>query len=272
MRRWVLPLEVMVVLCASCAPATPRDYEEAVDGITFTVKGIPGGTYAMGCIPKVGVCADEGHAPGSATTTTSVEEFYLAATETTWDLYQLCIEDLACPDNEADGGDNGWGKQRRPVIEVSWNDVVAAFIPWLNRETGHVYRLPTEVEWEYAARAGSTTAYHWGNDLPCSRARFGYSDDACPDVLGPVPVMSFEPNAFGLFDMHGNVWEFVSDCWSDQSDGSGPFSPYAGCEEFVLRGGSWLNSPAELHVGFRFRHDRTFRESGDGFRLARSIR
>lgn len=266
--RRVLVLSAMVG-SLSCAPGVPGDYEEVVSGVTFTMKGIPGGSYLRGCVPSVGVCADVSNAPGPATHA-DVEAFYLAATETTWDLYQLCIEDQVCPDNEPDGGDNGWGKDDRPVIEVSWNDVVLAFIPWLNRKTGRTYRLPDEIEWEYAARATTTTPYHWGNEIDCARARFGYSTGVCDDPLGPLPVKSFEPNAFGLFDMLGNVWEFMNDCWTDPSAAGRPSADLS-CRESVLRGGSWLNSPEELHVGFRFRHDRTFRESGDGFRLARSI-
>ena len=104
------------------------------------------------------------------------------------------------------------------------------------------------------------TRFSWGETADCSRARYGYVSDECGARASTDPVKSFEPNGFGLFDMHGNVWEMVQDCWTDDDQ--------AACVEFVLRGGSWLNAPVNLRTAARFRHERTFRESGDGFRLA----
>ncbi|GAB5535487.1 MAG: hypothetical protein Rubg2KO_17360 [Rubricoccaceae bacterium] len=249
------------------APEQSSDFAETVHGVAFTMKAIPGGTFRMGCGEADEPCADAewvDKAAGRRQRLVEVEPFYLAETETTWALYQTCIDAGVCRDNAEDGADNGWGKGERPVIEVSWDDVVETFLSWLNGETGREYRLPTEAEWEYAARAGSTTRYTWGNEIGCLDARYGYMSEACGTQAATDPVKSFSPNAFGLYDMHGNVWEFVQDCW----DGSDT----ASCTEVVLRGGSWLNEPKNLRSAARFRHDRTYRESGDGFRLAHSLR
>ncbi|MEM8601135.1 MAG: SUMF1/EgtB/PvdO family nonheme iron enzyme [Bacteroidota bacterium] len=257
---------------------TESDYTEVVEGVPFVMKAIPAGSFQQGCGEADEPCAEEewvDHAADVRQRTVPVRAFYLAETETTWALYQRCIDAGACPDNTADGGDNGWGKGTRPAIEVSWDDVSTAFLPWLNRATGRAYRLPTEAEWAYAARAGATTRYAWGDEPDCSKARYGFVSDDCGRPTSTVPVKSYPPNAFGLYDMHGNVWEYVADCWQPgygetRAVPSTPFGAEA-CREYVLRGGSWLNAPHNVRAAARFRHDRTYRESGDGFRLAHDV-
>ena len=117
--------------------------------------------------------------------------------------------------------DEGWGRGRRPVINVSWEDA-KAYAVWLSAQTGKTYRLPSESEWEYAARSGTRTRYSWGDSIGCGQARYGRREDGeCSNSYdGTVPVGSFAPNAFGLFDMHGNVWEWVEDCWHDNYNGA----------------------------------------------------
>ena len=249
------------------------DYVETVDGVDVVMKAIPGGIFMMGCGVEDEPCTDEEWVDKSHNQRqrqVHVDPFFLAETETTWALYQLCIDTSQCPGNDAEGGDNGWGKETRPVIEVSWNEVTQMFIPWLNKKTGKHYRLPTESEWEYAARAGTTTRYSWGKEIDCTRARYGYTSGECGTQASTDPVKSYQPNAFGLYDMHGNVWEFVDACWEDTNAGrSTPVG--ASCKEIVIRGGSWLNKPAYLRSATRYLHDRTYRESGDGFRLAHGM-
>jgi len=252
------------------AAQSHSDFTETVGATSFTMKAIPGGTFMMGCGLHEEPCAiaewaDKANDQRKREVT--VAPFYLAETETTWALYQQCIDSGVCEDNAFDGGDNGWGKGQRPVIEVSWDEFTSVFLPWLNAQTGAAYRLPTEAEWAYAARAGTDTRFSWGDTIDCSNAKFGYMAQMC----GPpstMPVKSYAPNAFGLYDMHGNVWEFVSDCWTDHS--STDTNP-ATCTEFVLRGGSWLNAPDDLRIAIRARHERTYHESGDGFRLAHDL-
>jgi formylglycine-generating enzyme required for sulfatase activity len=234
------------------------------------MKAIPGGVFMMGCGLNDEPCEDfewVNKKQQVRQRSVATNSFFMAETETTWALYQLCIDAGSCPDNTADGGDNAWGKDSRPVIEVSWNEITGAFLPWLQRRTSKNYRLPTEAEWEYAARAGSISRYAWGADIDCQRARFGYSSGDCGKLFRTDPVKMYAPNAFGLYDVHGNVWEFVADCWNGEPS-PGSSTPDGVCQEFVLRGGSWLNDAHAVRSASRFRHDRRFRESGDGFRLA----
>lgn len=256
-------------------PLVPTsDYVETVHDVRFVMKAIPSGTFLMGCGEADEPCADAewvDKAKGIRQQAVTIEPFFLAETETTWALYQQCMDAGACATNDPDGGDNGWGKGERPVIEVSWYEITDDFLPWLNEITGKDYRLPSEAEWAYAARAGTQTKYHTGDTITCAQARFGYMADLCGKPASTVPVKSYPPNAFGLYDMHGNVWEYVQDCWSEGLGASAQNKHDSACEESVLRGGSWLNGPDDLRVAMRFRHDRTYRESGDGFRLAHSM-
>ena len=164
---------------------------------------------------------------------------------------------------------------RAPVVGV-YRDDARGFIGWLNKKEGtQAYRLPSEAEWEYAARAGTTTRYSWGNAIGRNRANC----DGCGsrwDDGRPAPVGSFEPNAFGLYDMHGNVWEWVADCWHDNykgapTDGSawtnGCFSNSAA----VLRGGSWFINPRYLRAAYRNWGTPSVRYNVYGFRLVQDL-
>ena len=158
-----------------------------------------------------------------------------------------------------------------PVTDVSWYDA-EAYIAWLNGRTGLKYRLPTEAEWEYAARAGSTTAYHFGDDenLLSLYANYGGRNS------GPMTAGNFRPNAWGIYDMLGNVQEWVEDCWhKDYSDAPSDGRAWeSGCdmkEVAVVRGGSWFNDAGFLRSANRFRINRTSRYDDTGFRLAREL-
>ena len=162
---------------------------------------------------------------------------------------------------------------RAPVVRVSWYDA-QGFIGWLNIKEGTgAYRLPSEAEWEYAARAGTTTRYSWGDAIGRNRANC----DGCGsrwDDKRPAPVGRFEPNAFGLFDMHGNVQEWVADCWHDNYKGA-PTDGRAwtsGCGSgAVVRGGSWLFNPRYLRSADRFWFSPSFRFTYLGFRLVQDL-
>ncbi|MFQ5588602.1 MAG: SUMF1/EgtB/PvdO family nonheme iron enzyme [Nitrospiria bacterium] len=172
--------------------------------------------------------------------------------------------------------DRGWGRGRRPVIRVSWNDV-KKYIAWLNQKTGLGFRLPTEAEWEYEARAGTTTVYWWGNQVGQNNANC--RDCGSPwDGLKTAPVDAFKPNAFGLYNMSGNVWEWVEDCWhadydNAPEDGSAWGKENGGdCGLRVLRGGSWGGRPSNLRSAVRSWSDADSRFYNDGFRLARTLK
>jgi formylglycine-generating enzyme required for sulfatase activity len=152
-----------------------------------------------------------------------------------------------------------------PVENVSWNDA-QEFVRRLSQRTGHSYRLPSEAEWEYAARAGTTTAYSWGDRFDGNRANNGSR---------LVRVGNYPANALGLHDMHGNVWEWVQDVWHDSfagapSDGSAWMSG-GDPSRRVLRGGSWVNSPQDLRSANRFWCAPVDRNCYTGFRIARTL-
>ncbi len=167
-----------------------------------------------------------------------------------------------------------------PVACVSWDDA-KAYVAWLANETGRGYRLLSEAEWEYAARAGSTTAYSWG--ATASHANANYGKFECCDGLATgkdkwvntAPVGQFPANAFGLYDMHGNVWEWVEDCYEDSYSSApkdGAARTTSGCNIRVIRGGSWINSlPWILRAADRYRLRPGYRLVSYGFRVARTL-
>jgi formylglycine-generating enzyme required for sulfatase activity len=196
--------------------------------------------------------------------------FAVGKFEVTFAEWDACVSEDGCrhkPD------DRGWGRDH-PVIDVSWNDVTEQYLPWLSRKTGHTYRLLGESEWEYAARAGSTTAYSWGeeigkNNANCSPCGSGMATQT-------APVGSFQPNAFGLYDMHGNVWEWVEDCWHDTyvgapSNGRAWTMACSGEMRRVVRGGSWNNFPWHLRSANRHSYYPNYRTVTYGFRVATTL-
>jgi len=167
--------------------------------------------------------------------------------------------------------DNGWGRDSRPVINVSWDDAIA-FISWLNRQTGKEFRLPSEAEWEYAARGGKVGDYWWGATFSpdYANAKSTAGRDQWP---GTAPVGQFPPNPFGLYDMNGNVREWVQDCWHpDYTDAplDGQAWLTGTCSQRVARGGAWNLGPAGLRSADRDWDDKNFRFTDRGFRIASS--
>ena len=206
--------------------------------------------------------------------------FALGRYEVTFAEWDACVADGGCGDYRPD--DWGWGRGSRPVIWVSWEDA-RSYVHWLSRETGERYRLPSEAEWEYAARAGTTSAYHFGG-LSFEICRYdniidqdwGGREHWCSDGFGQqtAPVGSYAPNAFGLHDVHGNVSEFVEDCWNQSYEGA-PIDGRAwltgDCKSRVGRGGAYNSLPTR-HGRFRFvlnSSQRTY--VARGFRVARTL-
>ncbi len=163
----------------------------------------------------------------------------------------------------------------QPVVCVSWNDG-RAFATWLSERTGQSYRLLSEAEWEYASRAGSTTRYYFGDDAKdvCQYAKVG----GCKEGdFGTAPVKSFKPNAFGLYDMHGNALEWVQDCWHANyqgapEDGSKPWEVDCSNDSRVLRGGGWIGTAGDARSAIRDWNSPDNRNDGTGFRLARTLK
>ena len=170
--------------------------------------------------------------------------------------------------------DGGWGRGKRPVITVSWDDA-QAYCAWLSSQTGRNYRLPSEAEWEYACRAGTTTPFYTGERLTTDQANFNgnytYNGSAKGEYREQTsPVGSFAPNAFGLYDMHGNVWEWCQDAWHGGYDGAPEDgSAWEGGKgaSRLLRGGSWSSNPRRCRAAYRNFNDPDYRVSGIGFRV-----
>lgn len=175
--------------------------------------------------------------------------------------------------------DSGWGRGRQPVINVSWEDAVREYIPWLSKTAGQTYRLLTEAEWEFAARSGTTTLFSTGNSITSDDANFDGTSTYAGSAKGmyrqkPLEVGSFAPNAFGLYDIHGNVWEWIADCYAGSyvgapTDGSAALD-VPGCQR-VMRGGSWIDSPRVLRSAARSHVPAQTRFIYRGFRVARVL-
>ena len=168
--------------------------------------------------------------------------------------------------------DSGFGRGTRPVVNVSWDDA-QQYVSWFAKLTGRPYRLLSETEWEYAARADTTTAYSWGDDFGKGNANCGGCGSQW-DGKQTAPVGSFAANAFGLYDMHGNVWQWTHDCYQENdraalTDGSA-WTP-DDCSRRVVRGGSSNTTPTGIRSASRDRDSAGFRLDYLGFRLARTL-
>ena len=267
--------------CADCAP----------------VALLPAGSFTMGADG-----GEPGRPDGPPHRVTIERPFALAITEVTNAQFARFAEatNLAVPDGcevwpkgavpfeKASWRDPGYGRPPlpdEPVACVSWKEA-DAYARWFAAKTGKPYRLPSEAEWEYAARAGTTTGFPWGDDpnQGCDHAniydqsaagRFNWAVASCNDGQpAAAPVGSYKPNAFGLHDMVGNVWEWVADChvvpYPPGHDGAAPVitSP---CERRGVRGGSWMTRPDRNRVTFRGRDPEDVRYFMFGFRLARDL-
>ncbi len=241
---------------------------------------IPGGEFMMGSLESEEGLYYKAEGPQRRVT---IPAFAIGVYEITFREWAACARDGYCRSNP-EPGDSGWGRGPRPVINVSWNDVVGpgGFLDWLNSKVpGEApYRLPSEAEWEYAARAGTETRYTVGDEISHSEANFdnGVSDFVGTDRGQTLPVGAFAPNAYGLYDVHGNVREWAEDCWHSNyqgapTDGSSWMAASDGdCFLAVLRGGSWGGSPGTLRSASRSRDVRGLRVSYIGFRVARVSR
>ncbi len=228
---------------------------------------LPAGSFIMGS-----PATEQGHQPSEEPQhqVTIAKLFAVSKFALTFDEWDTCVNYGDCPQGVAD---SGWGHGQQPVINVTWDDA-QHYVAWLSKMTGKTYRLLTESEYEYAARAGATTTYPWGDDI-------GIGNSNCKgcgsrwDNTQTAPVGSFAANAFGLFDMVGNVWGWVEDCVNNNYD-SAPTDGSAwiergDCKNRIVRGGSWNNTPANLRCATRVGISPGFRDNLLGFRVARTI-
>jgi len=230
---------------------------------------IPAGEFTMGS-PLAELGAEAQHR------VTIAMPFAVSKFEITFDEWDACATDGGCGGYWPD--DQGWGRGNHPAINISWENA-KAYVDWLGRKTGKPYRLLSESEWEYAARAGTTTRFSHGDILSPGQVNY----DGSVDGSGPsdvnrqrtVPVGSFPANGFGLHDMHGNVAEWVEDCWHDEYTAMAPADGSAwvdgDCNGRVVRGGSWEDSEVEQRSAARtggYKQDQFYT---DGLRIARDL-
>jgi formylglycine-generating enzyme required for sulfatase activity len=223
---------------------------------------VPGGKFVMGSAE-----GDDDEKPPHEVVIG--KPFAVGRFEITFVEWDACAKDGGCVKNKAPN-DEGWGRARRPVINVSWNDA-REYLGWLSQKTGKTYRLLTEAEWEYAARAGTTSKYAFGDTLEKAQARFSEGKSGIGQT---AEVGSYPANSWGLYDMHGNVWEWVEDCYGAgyaEAPGDGSARTIANCGARVLRGGSWDYGPEDLRSSVRYKLPPQYRVDEIGFRVARDL-
>lgn len=271
-----LMLALWLTICP-CAPETAaqevgevfRDCEECPEMVV-----VPSGRFIMGS-PEVEEGRFDAEGPRRVV---SIESFAVGVYEVTFGEWDACAWAGGC--GGAIPEDEGWGRDDCPVINVNWEDA-QAYAAWLSAGTGQEYRLLSEAEWEYVARAGTQSARHWG-ESEGEQCRYANGDDydlSCSDGYEyTAPVGSYQPNGFGLYDVLGNVWEWTQDCWIESysdapNDGSARQAESDEYSSRVLRGGGCWSSPRLLRSAMRDRPvagwERSFLR---GFRVARSVR
>ena len=249
----------------TAAPAAGAVFRDCPD--CPEMVAVPAGSFMMGSPSSE---EDRNSDEGPVHRVAFAASFAVGVHEVTFAEWDACVSAGGCGGYRPD--DAGWGRGSRPVVNVSWEDA-QSYAGWLSRATGEDYRLLSESEWEYAARAGTSTRYWWGDDIGRGRANC----DGCGsrwDDESTAPVGSFAANAFGLHDVHGNVWEWTQDCWNasyDGAPGDGRAWESGNCSHRVLRGGSWYYDPRLLRAANRYWDDTGSRYDYIGFRVARTL-
>jgi formylglycine-generating enzyme required for sulfatase activity len=234
---------------------------------------VPAGSFIMGSPDDEKA---RGNNEGPQHWVTFARPFAVGRFAVTFDEWDACVADGGC--NGYAPNDGGWGRGRRPVIYVSWNDA-NLYVAWLSRKTGKTYRLLSEAEREYVTRAGTTTSFWWGASISTRQANY-FDDDAFgsgskgEDRERTLPVDSFQPNPWGLYQVHGNVSEWTQDCYHDGYAGApldGSAWTSGDCSRRVVRGGAWIDPPQNLRAASRSSDTATDWDGLEGFRLARAL-
>lgn len=255
------PFGPYVEIAPPRVPAAGQRFRDCAECPEMVV--VPAGSFLMGA-PEKEPYSHETERP--VRRVTIEKPFAVGIYEVTFDEWDACLADGACNGYRPD--DRGWGGGRNPVTDLMWEDS-RTYLAWLSRKTGQRYRLPSEAEWEYAARAWTQTAYSFGDSVVPSQANYWSSG-----WRRTLPVGSFEPNGFGLFDMHGNASEWVQDCWHPSYVGAptdGSAREVARCLERVERGGSYDSGGLSVRAAIRFGWSPHFRHWSLGFRVARTL-
>jgi formylglycine-generating enzyme required for sulfatase activity len=253
--------------CVGVSTCVAQSGEARLPGETFRdcpdcveLVVVPDGEFEMGSNAKA--------AEAPVHKVTIKKDFAIGRREVTFAQWDRCVAAGGCKYSPPDPA---WGRGEAPVTNVSWDDA-KEFVAWLAKTTGKPYRLPTEAEWEYAARGGSTLPYWWGKAIGTGRAQC--ADCGVGETGKPAAVSSFRPNAFGLYDTSGNAAEWVADCWNPSYRGApNDGSAWMGgdCSLHVLRGGSFADKAERVGSASRFRYDEDVRYYANGFRVARDV-
>lgn len=261
MRTFLLAILLFSTLAVSPSLATAAEadanlYREPKTGLEFI--RIPGGTFSMGDTVHRGYDFEQPLHP------VTVKEFFIGRHEVTFAAY----DQFAKATGQLLPDDAGWGRGNRPVINVSWEDA-KAFAAWLSKQSGRSFRLPTEAEWEYAARGGTGSAFWWGNQAGKGNANCNGCGSPWDNSM-TAPVGSFAANPFGLYDVHGNVYEWVEDRRHDSYQGA-PGDGSAWLEgtspDRVQRSGSYRDYPEDIKASTRNWTSPARRLIDCGFRL-----
>ena len=227
---------------------------------------LPSGSYTMGSPPS-----ERGHNDneGPQHNVTIAKAFAVGKFDVTFDEWTACVAGGGCDGYKPP--DQGWGRGRRPVI-ADWYDA-KNYVTWLSKTTGKTYRLLSKSEWEYAARAGTTTAYYWGDNIGTNNANC----ESCGsqwDKQQTAPVGSFSPNQFGLYDMAGNVDQWLEDCFNDSYDNAptdGSAWTSGDCKNQIVRGGDFYSEPVAIRSASRGRLPTNAQWQFLGFRVGRTL-
>jgi formylglycine-generating enzyme required for sulfatase activity len=250
-------------------PSALAEFKDCTDCPRMAV--IPAGEFTMGA-----PASEQGAGAEAQHRVTISAPFAVSKFEISFGEWDACVAQGGCRGYRPD--DEGWGRNANPVMNISWEDA-KSYVDWLSHKTGHTYRLLSESEWEYAARAGTTTPYPFeGGPSPSAANYDGSADGSGPSGVNrqrTVAVGSFPANRFGLHDMNGNVSEWVEDCWHDAYTAMTPTDGSAwldgNCNGRVVRGGSWEDSQVELRSAARTGGSKEDRFYTDGIRIARSL-
>lgn len=285
--RVASPLAAAVLSLNSALAVDPAPKSEFRDCATCpTMVVVPAGEFVMGSSP-----AESGHLDEKPQHSVRIAApFAMSKLEVTFEQWDACTAAGRC----AEAKDDGFGRGGYPAINVSWTDA-NAYATWLSETTGRACRLPSEAEFEYAARAGTTTPWFWGeapdswgsrnacefantHDVAGKDAHpmYVWSNHQCNDGYGEnAPTGKYKPNRFGLYDMLGNVREWVADCHQTGYEGApadGSVRPNQGaCEKRVVRGGAWVDGPSTSRAAYRYAEAENFRNYQVGFRVACAV-
>lgn len=281
----ILVISLLLMACSSAPRKTYSEFESfqeplAIGGLGPKMIVVPAGKFIMGTSETQRSVFKSEH---PAHPVHIKKPFAIGQFELTFQEYDEFVKSTGYQKpSDLGWGSKYWGRGKTPVFNVSWHDA-KRYLAWLSQQTGAHYRLPTEAEWEYAARAGTTSTYTTGECITADQANFHDKEQyANCEPTGQyrgkaIETGTFKPNAWGLYDVHGNILEWTEDCWHDSydhapADGSAWLDEDdANCQRRVLRGGSWSGRAVELRSGTRSNNLADFKSIFIGFRVVREL-